>query len=438
MVSFQADMGKDLLSSPGDSLLSMFQMPPFPEIVDHERPDNAAAMVLASISPRSASTIDSNGFGFRTFLDANGDAWNGGNFQNRMAYARNAMTLETILDAHNGNVFKAWHDSFPPLIPLPEHVVQPARQKLSGATTAYLLPEPPSLESLFPDSIPFELDLGLFLPSEATLVMDALDVEAPKITVSIPLAITKQILSPMLSDMDDLLNTVRTGSASAISAFARSPANIDVFSPKEVEVTLAYQFRLAIPSYIQLMPLVTIDALEGMGRAVLLEHPTYFTVRLQSTGGRRGLLSIFPKVIDIKGTFGTLLDFEVKEVKTKNKKTGKTTSQNKLKSKAELKTIDNTPFYFRIREKKKEKTEEEKKKEKDAAQKVADKKAADEEKKADADAADDKKQAEADAKKKQAEIDAQKKKDETKDMMKPSDTEKEPETDAAPVVEIPT
>ncbi len=360
MVSFSADMGRDLLSSPGSSLTSMFQMPPFPEFVDGERPEHAAAMILASISPR-ATTRDGTGVFMDEVLKANGDVWDTGNFAQRVTYARAATTVQTIKDRMQekfgaaGGVFAAWHDSLSPLIPLPEHVLQPARQKKEGLDNAYTLPAPPSLDSLIPDSIPITLEVPL--PSEATAVLDVVGVDPPSLTIDIPLDGPKSLMAPLLNQMDEGINVMRTGSGAAIRAFARSPANVDILSPKEVEITLTYLFRLSIPSLIQLAPGVTEPAPLGNGHAFKFEHPEYFSVRLQSTGGRRTLLGIIPKVLDIKGTLGTLWDADSDDDEEVTK---------------EFKTVDNTPLYWRPREKSDDDEDDKKKKEDDAKKKAED------------------------------------------------------------------
>lgn len=342
MVSFEADMGRDLLSSPGASLTSMFQMPPFPELVDRQRPTNAAAIVLASISPRVPAFIPQDTF-IQEVLTENGDVWDTGNFAERVAYARGATTLTTISDRFD-NAFEAWHDSFSPMIPIPEHIVQPARQKESGVTTAYLLPEPPPLEDLFPDSIPFEIPIKSILPPEVGFLVDQLGVKP--IVINIPLEKPKQLLKPALDKLDSVLNGIRTGTAAGISAVARSPANIDPFAPKEVEITLVYLFRLTIPSLIQLAPGVAEPDPQGNAQVFRFQHPEFFTVRLQSTGGRRGLMNIFPFPVDIKGSFESL--FEVKTTSDDDLIDGK---EFKAKSGKELKFAKNTPLYFRLREK---------------------------------------------------------------------------------------
>jgi len=332
IVSFEADMGRDLLSSPGASLTSMFQMPPFPEFVDPERPTEAAALVLASISPRAASR-DLRGDFMQAVLEDNGDQWEQGNFSQRVTYARAAMTLTTIRDRLG--VFGGWHDSLSPLIPEPKHALQPARQKADGGTdNAYLLPSPPPLDSLIPDSIDIEVTLPV--PSEVDALLSVAGVEKPGVTIPIPLDGPKKLMKPLLDQMDEGINVLRSGSAAGIRAFAESPANVDLLAPKEVNINLEYLFRLTIPSLIQFTPGVTEADPLGNGFAFRLQHPEYFSVRLQSTGGRRTLLGIIPKVLDIKGTLGTLWDADSSDDDEVTK---------------EFKTVPNTPLYFRIRDK---------------------------------------------------------------------------------------
>jgi hypothetical protein len=120
---------------------------------------------------------------------------------------------------------------------------------------------------------------------------------------------------------------MRTGSASAIRAFAESDFNIDPFAPKEVEITLEYDFVLAIPSLLQLAPGVTVTSKGNGKRAFRIrqnqdeDSKKYFTVRLQSTGGRRSILAFMPKVPDLAGSIGGR-SFE---------------------------TVPNTPLYWRMR-----------------------------------------------------------------------------------------
>ncbi len=54
IVSFEADVRPDLTAGGAQGLLAALQLPPFPEWVDDERPERAAFMVLATLSPRAS------------------------------------------------------------------------------------------------------------------------------------------------------------------------------------------------------------------------------------------------------------------------------------------------------------------------------------------------------------------------------------------------
>lgn len=294
MVNFEADTNTDLTSSGGQGLLAALQVPPFPEWVDPASPERAACMVLASLSPR-ASTPDAEGRQMDRLLRAQGAAWAHGDFPRRLAYARAATRVTTIRRRHRGGLggdAAAWHDSFTPLIPLPENAVQPARQLQNEGEIGYLLPEPPPVASILPDRIPIRIPIPIPEPFDAVI---------DPITISFDIPLPVEMIEPLTEQLDAGIDVLRTGSAVAIRGFARSPFNIDPVSPKEVEITLVYDFELAVPSLLQLAPGVTRPAADGSGRAFRLQHSDYFTVRLQSTGGRRTLLGLFPVVPDIVG-----------------------------------------------------------------------------------------------------------------------------------------
>ena len=269
-------------------------------------------------------------------LKAQGPAWGGGDYARRMAYARAVTTLTTNRDKHGGGFvgdLSAWHDSFTPLIPLPEHVVQPARQKNNPNQLGYLLPQPPPLSSIIPSAIPSDIPIPIPSPFDKFI---------PPISISFSIPLPTSLLDPLTSKLDVGIDALRTGSAAVLRQFARSPFNVDPLSPKEVEVNLVYHFKLAIPSLLQLAPGVTDDPPQGLpsgsGRFFKLKHGHYFTARLQSTGGRRTLLGLFPYVPDIFG----------------------------------FSMVPNTPLYWRPREKEEEEEdedEEEKKKEEEKEKK---------------------------------------------------------------------
>jgi hypothetical protein len=84
--------------------------------------------------------------------------------------------------------------------------------------------------------------------------------------------------------VDGVLGSVGTGTAPVLDTFANSPFNLDFFSPKEVEITVEYDFLLTLPS-LHFIPGLTRDPPIGSGGKVF---PIRHTVKLQSTGGRRG------------------------------------------------------------------------------------------------------------------------------------------------------
>lgn len=371
IVSFEAEMpGAGEIADPS-SLLSTLQAPPFPEWVDRTRPEHAAALVLASISPTMPGIGSPESGAMRELLLANAPSWDGGGYNDRVTYARAAMTLRTIADKYNdddgsgsfGGDMEAWHDSVPPLIPMPEHAVQP--QRLRDATPeerenlGYLVPSPPDLADLIPNEINIEIDIPL--PSNIQLVMDTVGIDNPSIPFPpIPLGPVKSAAGPLLDQLDAGVDVLRSGAASGIRTYARSGLNVDFIGPKEVEISLTYAFKLNLPSILQLVPDgfgLTEPAPGGLGRAFRIQQRDRrvnvagssvsdagdYTVRLQSTGGRRTLLGIVPKVPDV---YKAVTEFE-------------------------FETVNNTPLYFvprgetkadKAAAEKKKKAEEEKKK----------------------------------------------------------------------------
>lgn len=310
IVSFEAETRQNLLQNTGGALLASLQVPPFPEWVDPVRPEQAAYLVLATLSPR-ADQPDPRGAAMQDLVEAQGEAWQGGHFARRMAYARAATSFRTIRD-RAGNDALAWHDSFAPLIPLPDHAVQPARQMANAGDIGYLLPAPPSLSSLIPSSIPITLDVPIPSPFDAVV---------PPISFTFTIPVPGHLIAPLVAPLDQATDALRTGSAWVIRQFAESPANIDPFAPKEVEITLKYDFELAIPSLLQLAPGVTVPPRGSGNRAFRIQHEEFFSVRMQSTGGRRSILAFVPVVPDLAASI----------------------------SNSSYETVDNTPLYWRPR-----------------------------------------------------------------------------------------
>jgi hypothetical protein len=344
MVSFEADVYSDLTNGifPSSIPPPIMQLPPFPEWVDPGRPEQAAHLVLASISPRAG--IDApRGASMENYLAANGGYWGGGNYAERVAYAQQATDLKTIRLKHGGGTFWNWDaywDSVPGLIPLPEHAVQPARQRLAGNSDgAYLLPAPPPLASLIPSSIPVPIPN---VPTPAGLPsLPIPGLSGGTINIPIPTDMVQVATQPL----DDATNWLRNGTGEAIRWFARSPMNNDIFAPKEVEITLEFQFKLAVPSLLQLAPGVTDPAPVGTGRVFLLKHSDFFTVRLQSTGGRRSnLFSLFPIIPNMYNRFGGGEETQPQQ------QTGNQSGQQPQQPQGPDMTVPNTFLYWRSRD----------------------------------------------------------------------------------------
>lgn len=289
MVQFEAEAS-------GNALHTIWQVAPLPEPLDIDRPEQAALMVLASISGRAASS-DTSSSAMNDVLLAQGEAWQGGNYEERFAYADRATTQDW---KPGDEPWGEWWDSvrgqspnsvFSPFIPRSTHALQPARQRSGdGTDNAYLLPKPPELVGVIPDRIEYELPLDLPSPLD----------KVPGLPSSIPINIPlPSEINDVASALDDTLDLVRTGSAQLIRDFADGNLNNDWFGPKPVSLNLIFDFRLAIPSLIQLVPGMTVESPDGNGRAFRLEHWELFRVDLQSTGGRRGVLGAIPKVPDV-------------------------------------------------------------------------------------------------------------------------------------------
>ena len=236
IVNFEADQPNAWLNNP----LSLVQFPPFPEWVDKTRPELAAHLILASISPETSGGT-SEAQTMEGLLQAQGGVWAGRSYATRMEYAQAATEVKTLRDEPDW--YKAWYKSFSPLIQQPEHLIPPAR--LKNNETAFYLPLPPVWQ------VPQVPGLG-------------------------------QFIDPVNQAILDLAGLVSAGASLPLTFFADSGLNFDIFSPKRVEITVEYNFALTLPGF-QLIPGLTTDTPIGTGRAFTIKH----TVSLQSTGGRR-------------------------------------------------------------------------------------------------------------------------------------------------------
>ncbi len=261
IVSFDSDM-------PGLNIASVIQFPPFAEWVDKTRPQLAADLVLASISPRTGSSNES-AENMERLLQSQGGAWKNGNYASRFKYAHAATTVKTLRD--DFGYFGGWYQSFPPLIPRSEHLIAPYPYS-QGDRTFYnpflvpiqLIPNPLQIPPLSIAGITLPLPTSISLPSN--------------------------IIDPINAGPNRVLSLLRSGSAAAVDLFADSVLNIDPMSPKEVKITVEYDFLLTLPS-LQFIPGLTKSTPVGTGTAFTIKH----TVWLQSTGGRKGnVLAWFP------------------------------------------------------------------------------------------------------------------------------------------------
>lgn len=272
IVSFESEM-------PGFHPLTSAQFPPWPEWVDKERPQRAAHLVLASISPRTGGS-ETSAVSMERLLQTQQGVWQNGGYAERFRYAQEATEVYTLYD--DFGLAGGWYESFPPLIPKLEHLVAPypystgnreiynpflVPTDLQLLPTSIRIPRVPGLPNLFPDKID--------LPP--------------------------RLVDPVNKLPNQLLGFMRSGQSAGVDLFANSFLNIDPMSPKEVRIRVTYKFLLTLPSLFHLIPVTdsapvvqapsTVSAPIVGGRAFEIEH----TVWLQSTGGRKGnLLSWVP------------------------------------------------------------------------------------------------------------------------------------------------
>ncbi len=352
MVSFESDTSLGLSTNVGQSATVLNQFPPVPELVDLHRPTLAAALVMAGVSPRPSDAqvapvlLEELSSGFAdlnvvaqqmdSFLARNSEGrWQAGGFAPRVHYAWKALTVESISDSIFD--FGGMVDSYSPLTPKPKHAIQPAQQEQSGVENAYTLTAPPPVESLIPDTVhvPFIIPV----PSDVKLVLSLAGFDdVLKQKVDLPLDMLKQPAKDagVFDKIDGGIDFLRTGSGSAIQAYAESGANVDPMSPKEVEVTLTYKARLAVPSLFHLLDVMPAfghlvePAPVVSGKALNMDFNDYFTVRLQSTGGRRAPWGMIP----------FWFDFDVSKLKPEEGK----------QKEAPFELVWNLPLYWIPRE----------------------------------------------------------------------------------------
>jgi hypothetical protein len=282
IVSFEAETRSDF-SIPPSGLPPALQFPPFPEWVDKERPEHAARLTLAALSPQtnSSSVMAAS---MEDLLQQQGGVWQGRNFATRYEYASAATRVSTIRDVHGG--FAGWYETFPRLMPVSPNMITPYGQ--SQGDDQFFIPVPPPPR----------------IPNSVTVQFPPLNVQIGPITIPIQLPLSFTIplpggvINPLNQLIRNLFNAVRGGGQAAYDFLAESPANIDPLSPKEVEITVEYDFVLTLPG-LNFVPTLTRPTPIGNGQAFRISH----TVKLQSTGGRKA--NAFAFIPTPKQTWGS-------------------------------------------------------------------------------------------------------------------------------------
>ena len=263
-------------------------MQPAPEWVQMDEPERAARLVLTSLSPKggAATGVSSQ---LESLLRAQPEGtWQGREFANRWDYARQATTVENLRDKHGA--LKALGESYSGMIPDGEHMVPPHSIAAGGRNFDVAVIGASTISGKL---VPSKIDIPIKVkPIKFKIrgIPVVIPVQPPiptKISVPIPKQFTDPIKKKIDSIIQPTLNVLATGNAGTLDGFTKTPLNTDLFSPKEVEITVAYDFLLTLPS-LHFVPGITLEnAPVGPGKAFRIEH----TVRLQSTGGRRANVS---------------------------------------------------------------------------------------------------------------------------------------------------
>ncbi|MHC4786162.1 MAG: TadE family protein [Planctomycetota bacterium] len=258
---------------------NLWTAPPAPEPVEPANPQLAAHLVLASISPRTAQTSPA-GAPMESLLQAQGGVWAGRSFADRLEYTEQA----TVVTARS---------SYSQFVPVREHLIPPAGNayNLPLITAADVFDK---LNSMIPpvcrDVEIGDICVSGFLAPNVDVCFQ-IDI-APQFQgvqlFSIPLqqciALPNPAHDPLANLLQNGLGWLSSNSPVALYAFADTWANLDPFAPKQVSVTVEYDFLLTVPSLHFIPGLNLKDSPTGSGAKVF---PIRHTVRLQSTGGRQ-------------------------------------------------------------------------------------------------------------------------------------------------------
>ena len=266
----------------------LWTAPPLPEPVEPANPQLAAHLVLASLSPTSTGSVSTRGRAMERLLLAQDGIWVGKDFAGRFDYTEKA----TVVRAGS---------SYSQFVPVREHLIPPAG-------TAYNLPLITAADVLqkINDMVPpvcrdleiGQICVGGFLAPDVDVCFQInIGPSFQGIQLfSIPLQQCVSLPNPAHDPLNDLLQNglgwLSSSAPTALYAFADTPLNLDPFAPKQVSVTVEYDFLLTVPSLHFIPGLNLKDSPTGSGAKVFtIRH----TVRLQSTGGRQAsFMNFFP------------------------------------------------------------------------------------------------------------------------------------------------
>ncbi|MHC4100735.1 MAG: TadE family protein [Planctomycetota bacterium] len=269
--------------------------PPLPEPVVRDNPELAARLVLASISPRTGQA-NAAGRSMESLLRAQDGVWAGRSFADRFDYTEQA----TVVTAGS---------SYSQLVPVREHLIPPAGDayNLPLITAADVFDKLNSLiQPVCRDLEIGQICVGGFLAPDVDVCFQ-IDI-GPSFQgiqlFSIPLQQCVSLPNPAYDPFENLLQNglgwLSSSSPTALYAFADlryqlgpiTLGNVDYLAPKQVSVTVAYDFLLTVPSLHFIPGLNLKDSPTGSGTKVF---PITHTVRLQSTGGRQAsFVNFFP------------------------------------------------------------------------------------------------------------------------------------------------
>jgi hypothetical protein len=258
-----------------------------PEPVLGANPQRAAHLVLASISP-STGQGNAAARSMESLLQAQGGAWVGRSYADRMAYTGVAASVGSS-------------SSYSQFVPVREHLIPPAG-------TAYNMPLITAADVLqkINDMIPpvcQDVEIGDICVSgflapnvdvcfQINIAPQFFGIQLFSIPLQQCIALQNPAHAPLQNLLQNGLGWLSSNAPTALYAFADTPLNLDPFAPKQVQATVEYDFLLTVPSLHFIPGLNLKDSPTGSGAKVFtISH----TVHLQSTGGRQAsFMNFFP------------------------------------------------------------------------------------------------------------------------------------------------